>query len=67
MRSRDGSLWLGLGVYGGVPGTLVAFGIAWPLGLLVLLGTIAAISVGVHVEKTHDVLDEIDRQHADRQ
>lgn len=66
MRANGGNLWLGLGFYCGVPGTLVALGIAWPLGLLVLVATIAAIVIGVHVEKNADVLDEIDRHVAER-
>lgn len=61
MRSSKGNWWLGWGFYCGVPGTLVAFGVAGPLGLLVLAATITAIVIGVRVEKTRKILDEMDR------
>jgi len=66
MRGSAGNLWLGWGVYCGIPATLVAFGIAGPLGLLVLIATTVAIVIGVRVEKTRAVLDEIDRHTAQR-
>lgn len=66
MRSSNGNLWLGWGVYCGVPSTFAAFGIAGPLGFLVLAATITVITIGVRVEKTRDVLDAIDRHNAER-
>lgn len=66
VRSSNGNLWLGWGVYCGVPGTLAAFAIAGPLGLLVLAATITAIVIGSRVEKTRQVQDDIDRRAANR-
>lgn len=66
VRSSKGNLWLGWGVYCGVPCTLAAFVIAGPLGLLVLAATIAALVIGAHVEKTRQVLDDLDRHAAER-
>lgn len=62
MGGERGNLWLGWAIYGGVPGTLVAFAIGWPLGLLVGAGAVVAFVVGSRIERERDARDRLDRE-----
>lgn len=58
----NGNLWLGWGVLCGVPGTIAAFAIKWPLGLVVGCATLAAIWYGAHLESEADAQRKLDEE-----
>lgn len=55
-----GNLWFGWGVFCGIPGTIVAFAIKWPLGVVVGGVTLAALWYGAHLEREADVQRKLD-------
>lgn len=59
-----GNGWLGWAAFCGIPATLLALGIAWPLGLLIGGATIVAFIVGKNVEAEADANAAIDNARA---
>lgn len=53
---------MGLALFCGVPGTLAAFMIAWPLGLLIGTGAVVAFLAGRHMEQEQDARESMDRE-----
>lgn len=60
----NGNVWLGVGGFGGVPGTIAAFAIDWPLGIVVGIATAVAIAYGMHVEGEADAQRKFDEEAA---
>ncbi|MGH8118022.1 MAG: hypothetical protein ACREPJ_12100, partial [Rhodanobacteraceae bacterium] len=61
MRSNRGGGWMGWALLCGVPGPLIAFAIAGPLGVRVGLATGAAFLVGRHLEHSDAAEDALKR------